>query len=157
MIIHATTRDEFFSSLIRDVLSEPASHLVIELDCGMILHSNVKGTHATSRGRFLKTNRIVTSVKPKKAVQDFLVVSKFSNFEGRGYDYFALIYTGCVYLLRKYLSCPIPKVNLWQDSGMDMCTEFVQKIISRETDSMITPSKYLAKLVSSGDWENIDA
>jgi hypothetical protein len=59
--------------------------------------------------------------------------------EGRSYDYTGLLYLGLRYYAKRYLGVSLPKVNLWQISGMFTCTEFVTKVLSGKEDSLITP------------------
>jgi len=58
------------------------------------------------------------------------------SYEGSMYDYGAFLYIGLKCLLPF-----LPKINLWQTTGMFLCTEWVQEVLGREIDSMITPYK----------------
>lgn len=66
---------------------------------------------------------------------------------GKPYDYLSLLFLGIRYTLLKILPSKfVPKRNLWQLSGMFMCTELVTEVITKERDSMITPYKLYLKL-----------
>ena len=63
------------------------------------------------------------------------------------YDFGAMFYLGLRCLLPW-----LPKKNLWQCTGMDMCTEWATDILDGEPDSMITPYQLYQKLVASEAW-----
>lgn len=57
------------------------------------------------------------------------------------YDFGALFY-----LALRVLFPWLPKKNLWQTSGMFLCTEWVTEVLEGEEDSMITPYKLFLRL-----------
>jgi len=61
------------------------------------------------------------------------------------YDFKALLWCGLMLTLRRWFPKWIPKQNLWQSSGMFMCTELITAILG-EVDSMITPYQLYLKL-----------
>ena len=129
------------SRLIRAVTGEPCSHVVIEA-AGFIIHSNLLGVHAESEESF--TPDIVFSV-PIPNNYDRLL-GAFAGMNGSPYDFGAMFYLGA-----RRLFPWLPKKNLWQCTGMFLCTEWITKYLDGAEDSMITPYKLYERLTNVKD------
>ena len=70
------------------------------------------------------------------------------------YDLGALLFLGIVLFLRRILGLRTwPKQNLWQSSGMYLCTEFVEEYLGEELDPLITPYKMFVELSNRQEGE----
>jgi hypothetical protein len=119
------------SKVILAVTKEPVSHCAISYG-PWVIHSNLRGVHVELCTSFEKTSEIVFSVPVRDNWPATLRALSTSEF--RPYDIGALLYLGLRYL------CPwLPKKNLWQSSGMFLCTEWVTAVLDGTPDSMITP------------------
>jgi hypothetical protein len=74
------------------------------------------------------------------------------KYEFSVYDLPAMLFLGLSLLVRRYLKLPLPKSNLWQSTGMFLCTEWVSVFLSQEENSMLTPWKLREKLLESKEW-----
>jgi len=126
------------SWLIRNVTKEPLSHVGIQIGDAIIHSTILKGVTVDSYNQFMCNKTIVWSI-PLNVPKDHLY--EIPNTLGAKYDILGLLYLGLRYLI------PIlPKKNLWQMTGMFMCTEFVTDVINEKEDSMITPYGLYTKL-----------
>lgn len=138
MRILFTRTESLLSKVIRGVTKEPVSHCALEM-YGWVLHSNLLGVHAERLGSFSKSSDIIFSVEIPDNPRE--VFSALAQYQGRSYDFLALLYLGLRYL------CPfLPKKNLWQVSGMFICTEFITKSMYGSEDSLITPYQLYLKV-----------
>lgn len=97
------------------------------------MHSNLLGVHIDPLAKFLKSSKVVFSIElpadPDKMIR--LIKSE----RHKSYDFGGLLYCGL-----RLMFPALPKKNLWQTTGMYMCTEWVQEALGVEKiDSMITP------------------
>lgn len=139
-----TTEDHGIAPLIKWATGEDCSHCALQWD-DLIIHSNWKGVNITTLQEFLKENTIVHSVDLPED-HDKIVNAITSNI-GHLYDTGALLFCGIVLFCRKALGMKNwPKVNLWQSSGMYLCTEFVSQYVYGEADSLITPYKLYERM-----------
>lgn len=128
------------SRLIMAVTDDPCSHVVIEA-AGFVIHSNLLGVHAEDSAGFKPD--IVFSVPIPSSYDKLLGV--FAGANGSPYDFGAMFYLGA----RKL--CPwLPKKNLWQCTGMFLCTEWVTRYLDGVEDSEITPYKLYKRLLETG-------
>jgi hypothetical protein len=95
--------------------------------------------------KFYQSRRVIGRIRADRFLLHGLL-RLMGKINHQGYDYPALIHLGIRYYLKAKLGIPIPKVNLWQISGMWTCTEFASKVILGEVDSMITPWQLYIKL-----------
>lgn len=139
-----TTSDKPMAKLIRWATGEDCSHTAIQWD-DLVVHSNIKGVNIMYLSDFLKENRIIHTlplVENKDKLTDLIVRSNTSL-----YDIGALLFLGVVLFCRKALNITKwPKMNLWQSSGMYLCTEFVTEYTDGKTDSLITPYKLFKRM-----------
>lgn len=149
----------FVSDAIQNLTGESVSHTAIR-HYNNVYHSSYKGVNKESYNKFCGENKIYYALAPTTDEYNDAVVSRlianFSKEKGSFYDLPALAYMTLRYILKDSLGIEIPKKNLWQLSGMYMCTEFVTGIVDREVDSTITPYKLYLKMKLSGLWGDID-
>lgn len=124
------------SRVIRCITGEDVSHCALRVH-GWILHSNLYGVHAVLPQDF--HGEVVYSIEV--AYNPEAVVRALAEYQGRAYDFGALLY------LALRICCPwLPKQNLWQSSGMFLCTEWVTQVVDGRADSMITPYQLYQRL-----------
>lgn len=154
--ILGTTRDNFFSNSIRNLTGEPISHVAVELFNTFIIHSNLKGVNIQSSVSFWKENQIVIELKPIYCIEKNEIRQKINDmmekYERASYDFGAFIYLGIYFFLRSKLKISLPKKNLWQSTGMFICSEWTSQWVNEREDSMLTPWKFIQKLKDSKKW-----
>ena len=121
------------SRLIRAVTGEPVSHCAIILEgSGSVLHSTVNGSTVVKLAEFKQINKILYMIPFDGNIP---ITVDFAH--NRRYDWGAFVYLGLKLVLRK-VGIRLPKKNLWQTTGMYLCTELVSKaIFNKETE--LTP------------------
>ena len=144
------------SKLIMELTGESVSHTVIR-NGDFIYQSSFAGVEQVKAADFLAEYNVIYSLKPhsERLNEADLVerlIERMVDLRGTLYDFPGLLYVGFRYSLFCAFNLDIPKKNLWQISGMYICTEFVEDIIDIESDSMITPYKLYLKLKESGKW-----
>jgi len=143
------------SQLILDITGESVSHTVIR-NGNFIYQSSFAGVEQVQADDFLSAYTVVYSLSPCGERFDEELVSRLIervvDLRGSLYDFPALCYLGLRYSLLNAFNLDLPKKNLWQISGMFICTEFVEDAIDIESDPMITPYKLYLKLKESGKW-----
>lgn len=126
------------SWLICKVTGEPVSHCAIE-EANCVIQSNFLGLGALSLEEFEKKSSILYSVEIPEDCTKLLRL--FVTDQKAKYDFGAMLYLGL-----RCLFPWLPKANLWQTTGMYMCTEWVTEYINDSEDSMITPYKLYLRL-----------
>lgn len=141
-----TQSDKFFSKVIRGVTKEDVSHCVIIVDDLWVVHANHKGVHTQYIGSFLEENRIMDWVDTD--IELSKVYDLLRAHEDDTYDMGGMIFSGLALLARRVCPSIVPKRNLWQTTGMEMCTELVTLLTFGKdgVDSMITPGQLCQKL-----------
>jgi hypothetical protein len=140
-----TTSDTFISRAIRYITEEPVSH--VALRCGdEVLHSTGKkgGVELTTWAKFCEIYDVQFQTITEGSRKKMHAVAE--KHKDASYDYFGLAWLGIRYFFKKFIRINIPKVNLWQLTGMFTCTEFVTKIIDGKEDSLITPYQLYERL-----------
>lgn len=137
-----TNNEKPLSRLIRAVTGEESSHCAIRIG-DFVLHSTLFGPEIRTYEYFKAHNHIVASVPT--STPDSAAVALATSLDSAGYDYFALAYLGLRYAL-KLLGVNIPKANLWNVSGMYLCTELVSRAVLGAEDPNITPHQLYLKL-----------
>ena len=125
------------SWLICSVTKEPVSHCAILVDNTFVVHSAGLGVKIEHINHFSKMSSVlyrVDSDVPKDKAYELL--GKHANAT---YDWKALLFIGMCLLARKIAPKWVPKQNLWQVSGMFICTEFVTEFMGTGADSLVTP------------------
>lgn len=139
-----TTSDKLLAKLIRWATEEECSHCVLVWD-DVVVHSNWKGVNVIHLTEFLNENRILHEIQVKEDLDALTraIVQKDQSL----YDVGALLFLGIVLFSRRILGLrKWPKKNLWQSSGMYLCTEFVTEFIDGKADSLITPHKLFERM-----------
>lgn len=159
MDIIFTRNNTIVSKSIIYLTKEPVSH--VALDFGwIIVHSNFRGVHLDYYQNFYRNSEVVfrlkrtttdlfSGIKDKAKVGKLLKDKQFSL-----YDFGAMLFLAAALTARRYLNIPLPKSNLWQTTGMYLCTEWVSKFLDGKENSMITPYQLYKKLRESNDWED---
>lgn len=142
MQILYTTSKYPTSWLIRKVTKEDCSHVAMYFeDTQEVVHCNFLGVRKEGLEDFIKQNTILhtTPIEGQLKANDL-----YEQYKHVKYDFAAFFYIGVRYLLPS-----APKVNLWQSTGLFLCTEFVTKIHFGSPDSLITPHQLFNKIKDS--------
>lgn len=157
MRILGTRKDCCISKLICELTEEPISHVALEFPAvGYIIHSNMMGVHRVDSNKFRRENRVIATATPYVETADeageIEEVSKILEKWGKAkYDRGAFVFLGICLWLRRHFNIPLPKSNLWQTTGMFLCTEFVSNKINQKENSMMTPWQLMRSLPLS-EW-----
>jgi hypothetical protein len=128
----------FFSDLICKVTKEPVSHVSIYDPIEQaVYHSSFWGVEKVPIKQFLQVQE--QCIFHPVDIEPYRVQEKFSNYRRSNYDIGGLLFLGLSLLARRYLKLPLPKSNLWQATGMFMCTEWVTEVVSDKEQSLVTP------------------
>ena len=127
-----------FSRLIRAVTGEKASHCVIKWN-NFVIHSTFSGVKVVGAPTFLEQNEVIYRLNHEVKIEDLAAI--VIKYGARFYDLLGFLYLG-LRLLFPFL----PKKNLWQITGMFMCTEFLSQFFYGKELSMITPDQLYFKL-----------
>jgi hypothetical protein len=138
-----TTRDTPLGRAIRFLTNEPVSHVAIQLD-EFVVHSTIFGPEVRSINYFNRHNKTIFYIDIPKSSANLSTI--LDNYDTKFYDYACLIYLGIRYMLLRYMRISLPKVNLWNISGMYTCTELATALLFDKPDPMITPYKLYLKL-----------
>ena len=130
MVVLFTRSSLPVSWLIRKITGEDCSHVAILQD-GHVIHCDFTGVHLVTLEEFTKHSQIVHEAKLDQSIDMKAVYEKHRH---AWYDFGALSYLGL-----RYLFPFLPKANLWQTTGMYICSEFVTEVVTGHEDSMITP------------------
>lgn len=131
------------ASLIKSLTGEPASHVALRWG-PWVLHSNFGGVRWDRYSDFQSKADILDEIPTDMPLERLLHLSA-EYVEHGGYDYGGLLYCGAKLVLGK-IGIHLPKKNLWQMTGMHMCTEWVTDALHGQEDSTITPWKLRNKL-----------
>lgn len=138
-----TAGNSFVGRAIRYMTREPVSHVALQIG-DLVVHSTLFGPEVRSINYFNKKYKIVYTVDlPDSHIS---VAPVLDRYDKRAYDYWCLVYLGMRYAALRALGIALPKVNLWEVSGMYTCTEFVTGILLEKPDSMITPYGLFLKM-----------
>ena len=134
-----TTSDSLLSRLIRRQTGEDCSHAALGIG-DVVIHMNLRGLQVEPVSQFLQHSRVVhdapLQLEPHRALAHIA-----KCFHAR-YDVGALAYLG----LRTILPI-LPRANLWQASGMYLCTEFLTSLLDGAEDHLTTPHQLYLRLV----------
>lgn len=164
MRILFTKSDTILSKLIRNVTEEPISHCALEFNFSScyryVVHSNIKGLHKEPLCSFKETSEVVFALERKENnffqdVNDFWKLQRLlEKYPKAPYDFGAFLFLGASLFLRDRLNLPLPKSNLWQSSGMFLCTEWVSEFVNEKDDSMVTPYQLYLEIKDTGEWQD---
>lgn len=150
-----------FSNMITNITKEAPSHCALDFGW-FVVHSNLLGVHMQWGSTFRKQCDLIYSLERTEEglfqdLKDMSTLGKVLNkYEFSFYDFGAFLFLGFSLLLRSWLKVPLPKANLWQATGLFLCTEWVSEVVDSEEDSMITPYGLYKKLKNSGKWRDSD-
>ena len=144
MKILFTKSDKCGSRIIRWGLDEPVSHVALE-DRGIVLHSSWSGVDLDSKATFLRNREIVYTIDCPR-LNRRTVLKMADQYEGKPYDFSALLFFVGAALWRKLWKRPLPEVNKWNRPGTFLCTELATMLISGEERASITPYGLYKKL-----------
>ena len=151
------------SKAICGVTGEDVSHVAIHVkvkDLDLVFHSNFLGLHVELLSTFKRHSKIIYALEMEDIPSDLkYLYDTFSKEAGAFYDFGALFFIGFSLLARHYLKVPLPKSNLWQSTGMYICTEWVERIAWRYPDcdmSMYTPKQLYYVFLGHGAWQSVD-
>lgn len=146
MQILFTTSNSLLSRLIRRVTKEPVSHCAIAHN-NWVIHSNLLGVHMELASTFTKHSKVVHSVQIPENMDKLMHV--MSQYDQRPYDFGALLYLGL-----RFCMPFLPAKNLWQTTGMFLCTEWVTEFLFGGEDHTITPYQLYLRLKGASQ-ENV--
>ena len=142
MNILFTTNNDLVSKLIRATTGEDISHVAIEAH-GFICHASSGGVQIEPKSVFCRRHEIIDTISVGKRNKQLMTALSYSY--QRPYDYFGVVYLGLKLLARK-VNISLPKKNLWHDTGMYFCTEFITHVVDGKRDSMLTPGQLRDRL-----------
>ena len=135
------TKNSFLlSRMIRGLTKEPVSHCAVRVG-SWVIHSTIFGPEIRTHKSFIENSEVVFCTEID--VSEEKIAELITRLDHRAYDYPALIYLALRYIFRW-----LPKANLWNTSGMYLCTELVTEMIYGKADSMITPYGLYKKIQS---------
>lgn len=135
-----TRSTSILSRIIRYLTAEPVSHCAIRFE-ELVIHCNLLGVQIAPYREFAEKCEIIYSVEAHKEL--YLVFDLAYKYWEAKYDLGGLLYLGLRCL------CPwLPKANLWQNTGMFLCTEFITEFLEGEEDHMTTPYQLYKRLLS---------
>ncbi len=138
-----TSSPNLGSALIRRVTGESVSHCAIQLSDSLVMHATGSGVVVVPLQSFLDGHTVRHRLRMDVEVE--AVLRGMEATVGTGYDWGAFFYLG----LRLILPF-LPKKNLWSASGMNICTEVVQRFLNLPNDPLITPYKLYLTLIKQG-------
>jgi hypothetical protein len=124
------------AALIKALTDEPASHVALRWG-PWVLHANFSGVRWDKYKDFATKAAILDEIPIDMPIERLLWLSA-QHVEHGKYDFGGFAYIGCKLALGK-IGIKLPKKNLWQMTGMHMCTEWITDAAFGEEDSMITP------------------
>lgn len=138
-----TTSDYKFSRLARWALDSDCSHFAINLDNGLVFHSNFYGCHIEPYSVFMQKNKVIhrLSFNPiLRQSQEEKIYQRLINIEyGKGYDFGAMLFLGLNLIMKKIFNLPLSKKNLWQDKDLSICTEVYSSLLGLELGTITFP------------------
>lgn len=123
---------------IRHITGEDCSHCAIEAG-SHVIHADLLGVRAVPRSEFLSNHTVVHALDIPDNWEKLL--NTFATYDRTMYDLPALIYLGLKLLLPF-----LPQQNLWRNSGLMLCTEWVEEYADGTEDATITPYQLYLKL-----------
>lgn len=138
-----TTSDYKFSRLARWALGSDCSHFAINMDNGLVFHSNFLGVHIEPYSVFMQKNKVIHSLTfktPLRISREERVYQKLIRLDyGKGYDFGAMFFLGLNLIAKKIFNLPLAKNNLWQDKDLLICTELYSSLLELELDTITFP------------------
>lgn len=146
MYLLFTKSNKWFSDLICSVTKEPVSHVAIyDPEEQVVYHSSFMGIEKLGFNKFVDMQERILFVPIE--VDAWQVQKMYHEHKSAWYDFGAILFLGLSLMLRSYLRIPLPNSNLWQATGMFLCTEWYTKVKYNKELSMMTPWQ-LFKLIN---------
>jgi len=142
------------STIIQLATGQKESHFSIVFNDKLVIQSNLYGVGLAWFNSFRKKHNIIneiTVICPLEKEEEV-----FSNimdqFDGKNYDFFALLYFGWSILKNRIFHTPMPKVNKWGRADWYLCNEIYaclpSWLVPKIEMDMVTPGD-LYKLISA--------
>lgn len=141
--------NSILSHFIRSASKEPASHFAICFDQRLVFHSNLFGAHPTFRSTFEKSNTVFKEIliPNTTAEQEEAIYMNCLQFDGKPYDYMALLYLCTVGYAESVFLNKVPKNNPFNHDKYYLCTEVAKcldPVVKLDMDlSITTPWKLI--------------
>lgn len=136
-VLFTSRVNSWATHLIMWATGEPFSHVAIRYG-DFVVHSTFKGgLNVESYYHFIKNNSIYDEIEVSGDANTLLQL--LGEHEKSTYDIGAFFFLGLSLLARKYLKIPLPKSNLWQATGMFLCSGWVTKYLNQKENDMATP------------------
>jgi hypothetical protein len=137
MMFLFTTSDKIGARAIRYLTGSPASHFVVSFDespngFGIVFHSSFHGVRIEWLNDFLKRNRIIFALKPKRELglegEEAVYQALVSSFYGKNYDW-SLFAAFTFYAIRKRITGKdFPQKTPMNNAHAYLCTEIAKRI-----------------------------
>ena len=152
-LLFTNRKKSVFSRLIKWGTNSEVSHVAIEFDNGIIIHSTGMGVDLDYKTYFYNKNNVIYYTEVEHPQENRLMHELFSDFEGKTYDFGAVLYLFMFFLIKKVFNYEISTKNRWAKSNFYMCTELAKEILPFDLDyTMTTPEDLLTYLGALG-WE----
>ena len=139
MQIIFTKSNSILSKIIRSITKEDVSHTALLVDDKWVIHSNLLGVRIDYLYNFVTHCQIVDTVELPN--NNFPLYKTLRKKQGSLYDFGAFLFLGLVLILRRFFPRFVQKRNLWQTTGMFLCTEWCTEIVDGKENSMLTPGQ----------------
>lgn len=138
-----TTSDKTFSKIACWAMNTDCSHFAINLDNGIIFHSNHLGVHIEPYSIFMANNKVVHSLKfktPLRMSQEERLYQKLISLDyGKRYDFGGMLFLGLNFIAKKIFSLHLSKKNLWTDKDYLFCTEVLGSLLELDFGTFTFP------------------
>lgn len=158
MKILFTKSNNIVSKIIRYVLNEPVSHVVLQFENGMIIHSDFLGVSIQWQKEYFSRkikNEALYSIEYNCEVSDEeLIKIIMDSVASKPYDFKAVSYFTLCSLLHKFTGIRITR-NEWNNKNEYICTEMVELLpgkiqsVLKNVDLSITSPYRLYKILES--------
>lgn len=146
----------FPSWMIRKGTNSDMSHTALEFD-GQVVHSDFWGLRSQTSEQYRKENTIVVALDNDTTPQDDAIKMNnlFNAYKSNSYDFGGMVFLAICILFHLWFGTRIPKKNLWQTTGLFICTEWVSDYVDGSEDSMATPIDLYKKLKNNSAWHEV--
>lgn len=127
------------SKLIRWGLREKSSHFAVVFDNSLVLHSHLSGVRLRWFNTFKEEVDIVYEIDFsgwKLEEEEDVFVRFMNNFEGKPYDWRALLFLIWRGFLFRFFGKEFPNKNRWQKMSDFLCTRIAQILPERLVGSL---------------------
>jgi hypothetical protein len=128
MKILFSTTNQIVSKIIRKGLNEPVSHVALQFENGIVVHSSMTGVQTDWKDEYLSENIIVYEIPIIIKNENEFLNNMMTETNNKKYDYSAFFYFCWRGLLKKIFKKPFPKKNKFGKNHAYICTELVKMI-----------------------------